>query len=60
MPMDVYAVVGALVRAEITRTHIAATKPAPPKADPAPPALLAAGDVPPASRALAALKALFG
>ncbi|MFF5757468.1 hypothetical protein [Streptomyces longwoodensis] len=60
MPMDVYAVIGALVRAEIARTHIAPTKPAPPEADPAPPTLLAAGDATPAPRALTALKALFG
>ncbi|WP_330324570.1 hypothetical protein [Streptomyces pseudovenezuelae] len=60
MPMDVYAVVGALVRAEITRTHIAPTQPAPPEADAAPPTRLVAADVSPASRALTALKALFG
>ncbi|WP_329245435.1 hypothetical protein OIE43_21180 [Streptomyces pseudovenezuelae] len=60
MPMDVYAVVGALVRAEITRTHIAPAQPVPPEADAAPPAHLAAGDVSPAPRALTALKALFG
>ncbi|MEU0720523.1 hypothetical protein ABZ498_25490 [Streptomyces lavendulocolor] len=60
MPMDVYAVVGALVRAEITRTHTAPTQPAPPEADAAPPTHLAAADVSPAPRALTALKGLFG
>ncbi|WP_031106817.1 hypothetical protein [Streptomyces sp. NRRL S-146] len=60
MPMDIYAAVGALVRAEITRTHIAPTKPAPPEADPAPPALLTAEDVSPSPRALTAVKALIG
>ncbi|WP_405613422.1 hypothetical protein [Streptomyces sp. NBC_00076] len=60
MPMDVYAVVGALVRAEITRTHIAPTKPAQLEADPIPLTHLASADVSPAPRALTALKALFG
>ncbi|ALV33526.1 hypothetical protein [Streptomyces sp. CdTB01] len=32
MPMDAYAVVGALVRAEITRTHTQPTRPPTPEA----------------------------
>ncbi|MFJ3658733.1 hypothetical protein ACIPPR_36200 [Streptomyces nigra] len=59
MPMDVYAVVSALVRAEMARTRTAPKNTVPPKAEHAPPPPLAAGDVSPASRALTALKALF-